>query len=318
MNTKKRRTALEREEWDFSNVSDVRYCCLYEYAREAERQIWDIAKRRRDLKMRINTEYDDRPCPPELFAEFLKENALTIKNGSPFTRFQNLGITDFSKIDLRSDLPYYDPPPWQKLTDKQRESVVVNLQTCYELRPSSRAVSLLDWAPTPDLDRAFAIGAGLRISIPNEGDFLAGLTGSAAVALNLDLRNRTNAEIIKEFENLLIGLRSGLTKIFPNNNYQGPGKKGAKFDSWQRNLDNLGLMRIRHAYSPSGMDLLLREEKHRAIPWKNAGIDSATGLREVVDKRRERVLEKFRELFPEAGPNAFPERWKTASELGKA
>lgn len=277
--------ALAKEEWDFSRVpdSEIRDCCLYEYAREAEPALWKITRRQQAQRLRRKP----RACDPDK------------PEKAAFPIFQHLAIPSKPMVTLR---PCYIPPPWQLLTKQAKDSIKPVLET--EVAGRTPVPVPLISVSRGELQEMIARNPNPDV-IPHLGMQWG---RGVCFALKVFLDDFPDAKIEEAFQQWLTEARAA-------HKAPGPGKAGAKTSAWQANLDNLGIMRLRHFHTIAEIEALLT--KHPLKFWNESEGDGTQQVREKADQRRERVLKFFREHFPDLGPDAKPEHWETSAALGR-
>lgn len=293
-------SALDPAEWDFSKVSDdeIRYAYLYEFSREAERARWDFCRKLEEASMlQASDDFTVARAAAKTVLD-LKKHELSFGAVTPLFQTLRGGLAD--EFGFPSYLP---PPPWQTLNETERKNISDFWMQAIELRPAREALRVHSWSL-----ETFSRPLSLPVSLEGGGDVLANVDGSASMVISVDLQNRPDSEIISDFEKSLRRLRVRLTSR-TGNDYDGPGKAGTKVSSWRSNLDNLGLIRLRHRL-PLGELIGLIAQSEIGIEVSFAGRESAS---KAIDKRRESGLRVFRRVCQNLGPGAFPESWDPAA-----
>jgi hypothetical protein len=291
---------LNKNEWDFSNVpnSEIRDCFHYEYSREADRSLWHLFWKRYDILCDFSGDGIVNQKKQKITFE-------EMENGLVYPFFQDLALGEINR-------KYKAPRSWQQLTVAQKSaaSLIVNREVGKS--NGSNPIILQHWVHIENFagEARCELVNGNAFLMPNIGSVFIGLTGNATVAMTLDLKKFRDAELIREFKNLLKRLRVGITAAklpMSDSAFSGPGKKGTKLKAFRANLENLGIVRIRHALRLDDAIILL--ERAKVNLWKFD--DDRNEQREKINTRREHALKIFRSLFPQLGQNSEPNNWAT-------
>jgi hypothetical protein len=312
---------LDREDWDFSDVSDdeIIACCIWEYARESKTTALaaDVCWcHTRHIVHRQEYQRD-----PALKKRHDKQ-ATHIEKRAKRERFdydsfsQRFWETDFAFLTIYDSITHLvrdGARPWQCLPRNVRDQLSTQVADSVVLHP-------LDAATVGELEELWKANSAyltkVRSTIRAENDdsedaalweetsavepFAAekGATRERiTAAITVDFSRFTDREICDAFAAWLTATRPKRWKrsrrVFP-----GARQKGRKLIEYRVALERLGLMRLLHAHSPTS----LRQQVPEA--WKKYRAKERSFRREVREAGK-----VFRRLFP-----FLPEQERPVSE----
>jgi hypothetical protein len=203
---------------------------------------------------------------------------------------------------------YFTPPAWLSLTTKQRADVGAVIKISRQGRiAESAAIVPIRWQ-----DVNAAIEAFQFLCLPDSPVMPGTISTGAVVALVIDFKNFNDQQICEHFRAALPAFR------LHAGSGEEPVRRGKKISDSRAALENLAIMRLRHSLTITEIKELLAGHPFKCWNEGERESDGPQQIREKADKRRERALKFFREHFPDLGPEATPEHWKTALEMGRA
>lgn len=296
-------STLDPAEWDFSSVSDdnLKACCYYEYAREAERHLWEISALRQSVDFRDSQLAPGEIASAELQSDRAKLQKLELNNPrAPLFQFLLTGPTEDELSRIRSGQPlreYVHPPAWQLLPPKKQIEATEIIQQRRELRLGPDPVAVLSSEKIHILSQC-----GVLVPLKTDGISINALGLVHVPPLAIDFKNNTDAKILEHLAGLIQSWRKELVLVGGDEYEQREGK-GRKNSDLRAALQNLGLTRLRHHVPVRVIAEKLSSHSYRC--WgKNAPLSE---IKEAIDKdRRRRCRERFKLQHPDLGPDAEP------------